>query len=117
MPYKSKERQSEYNKEWRRKNRECDLKKQKERNLNRRRKVLTHYGNGKIECQCCKETLFEFLSIDHIKGGGTQHKIKIGTRNIYPWIIKNNYPEGFRILCHNCNQAIGFYGECPHKRV
>jgi len=25
------------------------------------------------------------------------------------------YPTGFRVLCHNCNQAIGLYGYCPHK--
>jgi hypothetical protein len=26
------------------------------------------------------------------------------------------YPPGFRVLCHNCNMAIGLFGVCPHER-
>ena len=33
------------------------------------------------------------------------------------WLINERFPEGFRVLCHNCNQAIGYYGECPHART
>ena len=29
-------------------------------------------------------------------------------------VIKNYYPKNLQILCHNCNMAKGFYGECPH---
>ncbi len=25
--------------------------------------------------------------------------------NFLAWIIKNNFPKGFQILCHNCNHA------------
>ena len=32
------------------------------------------------------------------------------------WIIENNFPKGFQILCHNCNVAKGLYGECPHEK-
>lgn len=32
------------------------------------------------------------------------------------WCRRNGYPKGFRVLCHNCNMAIGFYGYCPHSR-
>lgn len=32
------------------------------------------------------------------------------------WAIKNDFPDVFQVLCHNCNQAIGYYGSCPHKR-
>jgi hypothetical protein len=35
---------------------------------------------------------------------------------LYLWLKRNNYPTGFRVLCHNCNLAIGFYGYCPHHR-
>jgi hypothetical protein len=31
------------------------------------------------------------------------------------WLIRENFPQGFRILCHNCNQARGYYGICPHE--
>ncbi len=74
--------------------------------------VLQHYG---MKCACCGEETYEFLSIDHINGGGHQHKMKIGN-HLYRWLKKNNYPPGFQTLCHNCNAAKGFYGQCPHER-
>ena len=30
------------------------------------------------------------------------------------WLKANNFPSGFRVLCHNCNLAIGLYSQCPH---
>lgn len=61
-----------------------------------------------------------FLSIDHIDGGGTKHRKEIGIKNgkggnMSFWIIKNKFPTGFQVLCHNCNMAKGFYGQCPHR--
>ena len=78
----------------------------------KRLKVLQHYG---MKCSCCGETQIEFLAIDHIKNDGAEHRrtLKI---NIYDWLIKNNYPKGFQILCHNCNLAKAFYGKCPHQK-
>lgn len=66
-------------------------------------------------CECCGESHWEFLTIDHIYGNGSKHKREIKRRNIYPWLIKNNFPEGFRVLCFNCNCSLGFYGKCPHN--
>jgi hypothetical protein len=37
-------------------------------------------------------------------------------KTIYRWLISSGFPEGFRVLCHNCNQAIGLYGFCPHQQ-
>ena len=74
--------------------------------------VFNHYGK---ECVCCGEKELKFLSIDHINGNGTKHRKEI-YRNINPWLVKNNYPEGFQVLCFNCNW--GRYknnGICPHK--
>ena len=78
-----------------------------------RNEVLTHYGG---RCACCGEEIIEFLGIDHINGGGYQHRKQIHGTSIYSWLKRNNYPEGFRVLCHNCNMALGFYGYCPHKK-
>ena len=33
----------------------------------------------------------------------------------WEWLLRHGFPEGFRVLCHNCNQAIGVYGACPHQ--
>lgn len=75
--------------------------------------LITHYGNGK--CVCCGETEIMFLSIDHTNGDGCKHLKHIGY-NLYFWLKKNNYPEGFQVLCFNCNR--GKYlnnGICPHQ--
>lgn len=57
----------------------------------------------------------EFLSIDHINGGGNRHREKVGSAKVYAWLKKRGYPKGYQVLCHNCNQAIGLYGKCPHS--
>ena len=76
-----------------------------------RDRVLAHYGG---RCVCCGEERREFLAIDHINGGGGKH-IKSIKMPLTEWLIKNGMPEGFRVLCHNCNMARGFYGTCPHE--
>lgn len=94
------------------KNRERYNKQKREKGASHRQLVLEHYGST---CSCCGEIRKEFLAVDHINGGGNKHKKTIGGR-IYTWLIKNQFPEGFRILCHNCNQALGAYGYCPHQK-
>lgn len=86
--------------------------------LKLRIEVLSTYSKGKPVCVCCLEETIEFLAVDHINGGGHQHTTKIKRRGtgFYQWLKKNNYPEGYQILCHNCNMAKGFYGQCPHAR-
>lgn len=81
--------------------------------------ALAFYGGEIPECNCCGEKEIKFLGIDHIEGGGVKHRKELqeaGT-TIYLWLRKNNYPEGFQVLCHNCNLAKGYYGECPHKLI
>ena len=84
---------------------------QRDATRRRRDKVLSHYGS---RCACCGEANYEFLAIDHINGGGLAHLKKIN-RDICRWLIKNKFPEGFRVLCHNCNLSLGFYKYCPHS--
>jgi hypothetical protein len=86
---------------------------QRKRHAERRLKILEHYGR---RCICCGETQIEFLSIDHVNGGGYKERKDRGIFGLYQYIIKNNYPDRFRILCHNCNQSMGFYGYCPHNK-
>lgn len=85
-------------------------------NIRRRYLVLQHYSGKEIpQCECCGEKTYEFLSLDHVGGGGAKHRKQIGSSRIYAWVWRNSLPAGFRVLCHNCNQAIGAYGFCPHK--
>lgn len=80
-----------------------------------RREVLGHYSKGKIECNCCGEDEYMFMALDHINGGGTQHRLQLGSKAIYSRLKQDGYPDGFQVLCHNCNSAKGYYGGCPHK--
>lgn len=80
--------------------------------------ALIAYSGNPPRCQCpggCSETYEEFLTIDHIEGGGNKHRHDIGG-NFYRWLRQNKYPPGFRVLCMNCNFAIGKRGYCPHCR-
>jgi len=81
--------------------------------------IITHYGGNPPRCACCGEGHFEFLCIDHINGDGAEHRRKIGKTGgiqFYLWLIKNKFPTGFRVLCDNCNNSLGRYGYCPHRR-
>ena len=73
--------------------------------LLRKKKVLTHYGNGILACVRCGFSDIRALSIDHIEGDGTQHRKNRtqGGTNFYAWLVRNNYPSGFQTLCMNCN--------------
>ncbi len=74
--------------------------------------VMEHFGG---KCVCCGEAEVTFLAIDHIDGNGAQHRKEIGHTNLYRWIVKNNFPEGFQILCRNCNWGKFVRGICPHQ--
>ena len=79
-----------------------------------RQEAIYHYGGL---CACCGEATFGFLTIDHVNGGGAEHRRKIGrdSTKLYVWLKKQGWPEGFRVLCYNCNCAKGHYGKCPHE--
>jgi hypothetical protein len=91
-------------------------------NLRLKIQVFTHYSVvGKPECGCCGIVKVEFLTIDHIDGGGTKHRQSLGARAsgsyFYRWLRDHGYPTGYRVLCFNCNCGINANdGVCPHKQ-
>lgn len=85
----------------------------------RRLRLAALEAYGRV-CACCGESRIEFLAVDHIGGAGNEHRRNVKARsgqNLYNWLKSNGYPPGFRVLCHNCNMALGFYGYCPHAEV
>lgn len=102
----------DYGKIWHLKNRAQRNPLTSARDRDLRLRCINHYGG---RCACCGESRFEFLSIDHINGGGNQHRKLIGNK-VWRWLIKNDFPQGFRVLCHNCNQSLGYNKYCPHQR-
>ena len=77
------------------------------RNVRNKSLVLQHYGE---QCDICSEERFVFLTIDHLNGDGHSHRKKIGN-SVSRWLVKNNYPNGFRTLCWNCNTTVAIHGE------
>jgi len=127
---KNREKIKSTNKKYRLENREKINKQKREqyannsdKNLELKLRVFTVYSkrlsNSKIPCcACCGEKYsHEFLSIDHIKGRKLHgHKTGFGGIGLYHLLEKEDYPNGYQVLCHNCNFAKGKYGICPHKR-
>lgn len=68
--------------------------------------IFSHYGN---ECACCGST--KRLSVDHVNGGGNEHRIELfGKKNssgmrFYLWLIRENFPPGYQVLCLPCNAS------------
>lgn len=77
--------------------------------------VIEHYTGGKNQCVCCGESMMEFLTVDHIvpqrRRGGS---MSCGS-GLYARLRSQGFPEGFQILCFNCNCAKRTYETCPHK--
>lgn len=71
--------------------------------------VLNHYGHGNPHCKICGIKNVQYLCLDHINGDGNKHRKEISRGsagyNMYRWIQKNNYPDGFQVLCFNHNFA------------
>ncbi len=83
-----------------------------------RLEVLKHYSNGTLSCVCCGESIYQFLTVDHIEGGGTQQRKILGAANLLSFLLKNDYPKGYRVLCYNCNCGREKNnGICPHDVV
>ncbi len=68
------------------------------RQRQQKEQCLAAYGQ---QCVRCGFPDIRALSIDHIDGGGSQHRREI-RRHFYRWLIANNFPPGFQTLCMNC---------------
>jgi 5-methylcytosine-specific restriction endonuclease McrA len=88
---------------------------QREYNKRIKLEVITQYGG---ECRGCGEKHPDLLCIDHIYGGGVQHRKELkrkSGRSFYAWLKHEGFPSGFQLLCFNCNNAKGVIGHIPHK--
>ena len=77
-------------------------KEKQEWNYNRRLLVLRNYSKKSIsECQICHENKIDFLTIDHIDG--VKRNDGRGGSRLVNYLIRNDFPDGYQILCGNCN--------------
>ena len=105
----NKARQAKYQREYRRKS--------KMPLFWRRTKRLVAIEKLGGECECCGENRIEFLAIDHIDGrGNNKDRTARSGEGLINRVCREDYPrDRYRVLCHNCNSALGFYGYCPHQ--
>jgi len=75
----------------------------KNRSRNIRLEVIYYYSNGEMKCNDCGVDYIEFLEIDHINNNGREHKRNENITNMYQYLKRNNYPNGYQVLCSNCN--------------
>lgn len=120
---KNREEHAHYQVEWRRRLKETDpagfaeykkrtSRRERARRQRGQREAIEHYGG---KCYCCGEQTLIFLALDHIHGGGSQHRKMLGSDRPAAWAKRNGWPPIFRVACHNCN--FGAYlneGFCPH---
>lgn len=81
--------------------------------------VINHYTDNDPKCANCGLDILSLLSIDHINNDGAEHKRKLfsgkrrgDTRAVYKDIVEKNFPEGYQILCFNCNYHKEFVRRC-----
>ncbi len=78
--------------------------------------VVKGYGG---KCICCGEKILVFLEIHHPNGDGKIDRKRTGGNSLtlYNWLIKQNFPKGYELLCANCHKAKHRTKEkvCPHK--
>ena len=59
------------------------------------------------------------LALDHIENDGARQRREEPalrwSKHMYAWIIKQGFPSGFQVLCHNCNiSKFRNGGVCAH---
>lgn len=70
-------------------------------NKNLKNQVFEYYCDSKeFKCMKCGFSDIRALTLDHIEGQGNKHRKDVGY--VYRWVVKNDFPEGFQILCMNC---------------
>lgn len=92
-----------------------------QREYRRRIKKMCYIAYGGYICNCCGITEPSMLCLDHIENDGYQNRKEIGYKGgigIYLWLVRNQFPPGFQVLCYNCNQSKRVNnGTCFHKLV
>jgi len=88
----------------------------KARRAQRRMEMIRLLGG---KCACCGETEPIFLCLDHIKKGGRREYEKAGgPHGVWRRAIAEGLPKDkYRLLCWNCNSALGLFGYCPHSSL
>ena len=85
-------------------------------NLKLKLLVIATYGG---KCACCNITEPEFLTVDHVNGGGRQERARTNrARSSWRSAKLEGFPSHYRLLCFSCNQSAAYHkGVCCHQVV
>lgn len=107
---KNKDRLRQQTAEWKIKNSARAKELNKNERLRLKLDVLSHYSILDTPiCSQCGFSDVRALHLDHINNdGAASRRANTGSRTIagttyYRWVRKNDYPEGYQVLCANCN--------------
>lgn len=97
-------------------NLEKQRRREKEIRFERKMKVIQAYGG---KCVCCGEYIPDFLNVDHINNDGAEERKKgLKGDKLFRYLITNNFPKNYQILCFNCNYSKFLNGgKCIHQIV
>lgn len=104
---------------WREANREAKRERDRFRREAVRAIVFAYYCPHSPPCCACCGTA-EDLTIDHVDGDGTAHRIELfgdreaGGWRFYQWLIAENFPDepALQVLCMACNRSKGDGSRC-----
>ena len=79
-----------------------------------RLEFIVAYGG---KCACCGEKEVAFLTVEHKRRNGKQHRDKYGSSaQILAYLRRRGWPKrDYECLCFNCNRASWELGICPHR--
>lgn len=75
----------------------------RDRRITLKLELLNHYSQNKLECNVCGFNDIDCLALDHINGGGSLDRKKEPSSYFYRRLKREGFPEGFQVLCNNCN--------------
>jgi hypothetical protein len=84
-------------------------------NANKRLICLYAYGVNKKRnpfCNCCGDDEIRVLTIDHIIPVYKTKELRKKGITLYCWLIKNDFPKTYQILCRRCNISKWRYEKC-----
>ncbi len=91
----------------------------KHRQRHQRLRGLVNRGYGGM-CKCCGEDYQPFLQVDHVHNDGARDRQTRAGTKLLTYLIREGYPEGYQLLCANCNMrkhTAGGRCDCPRSRL
>jgi len=75
--------------------------------------VFAWYSLGEFRCACCGEDDYRALTLDHVVP--LRNHRRRGRGVTWKQVYRDGFPDGFQVLCANCNLMKHDNDHCPHQ--